>query len=98
MNYNRLKYSRGQQIIFVVLACFIVVCFATNLGIRKFYPHSENHFTPDSLLLSDIALFETKLDSFEWLRKQEFSPRRITNIPRERFYFDPNTIDSTDIL
>lgn len=98
MNYNRLKYSRGQQIIFVVLACFIVVCFATNWGIRKFYPHSDSNFTPDSLLLSDITLFETKLDSLEWLRKQEFSPHRITNLPRERFNFDPNTIDSTDIL
>ena len=98
MNYNKLKYSRGQQIIFVVLACFIVVCFAVDWEMQKFHSHTENTFIPDSILLSNITLFEAELDSFEWLRQREFSPRLKTNLPRERFNFDPNTIDSIDIL
>lgn len=99
MNYHKLKYSRGQQITFVVLACFIVVCFAANWGIRKFHSNAENKFTADSTLLSNITLFEAELDSFEWQRKSEFTPRQKPQLPsQELFAFDPNTIDSLDML
>ncbi len=99
MNYNKLKYSRGQQIVFVVLASFIIICIAINLSIKNFHSHIiNNSFKPDSILLSDITLFEAKLDSFEWLRQREFSPQHKINLPREKFNFDPNTIDSIDIL
>lgn len=100
MNYNKLKYSRGQQIIFVVLACFIVGCFITDWGIQKFHSHiKNNYFSPDSILLSNITLFEAELDSFEWQRKREFTPRQKPQLPpQELFSFDPNTIDSLDML
>ncbi len=99
MNYNKLKYSRGQQIVFVVLACFIVACFTANWGIKKFLSNTENNFTPDSILLSNITSFEAELDSFEWQRKREFAPRQKQQLPpQELFTFDPNTIDSLDIL
>lgn len=98
MNYNKLKYSRGQQIIFVVLACFIVGCFIADWSIHKFHTLSKNKFSPDSILLSNISLFNAELDSLEWQRKQEFSPQHKKELPREKFYFDPNTIDSIDIL
>lgn len=98
MNYNKLKYSRGQQIVFVVLACFIVGCFITDWSIHKFHTLSKNKFSPDSILLSNISLFNAELDSLEWQRKQEFSPQHKKELPREKFYFDPNTIDSIDIL
>ena len=65
---------------------------------QKFHSHTENTFIPDSILLSNITLFEAELDSFEWFRQREFSPRLKTNLPREKFNFDPNTIDSIDIL
>lgn len=97
MNYNKLKYSRGQQIIFVVLACFIVVCFILNWSISNLHSHTKNKFTPDSILLSKIAKFEAELDSFKW-QQQEFSPRKKMNLPREKFIFDPNTIDSINII
>ncbi len=98
MNYNKLKYSRGQQIVFVVLACFIVGCFIADWSIHKFHTLSKNKFRPDSILLSNISLFNAELDSLEWQRKQEFSPQHKKELPREKFYFDPNTIDSIDIL
>lgn len=98
MKFNKIKYSRGQQIVFVILACFIIVCFAVDWEIQKFHSHTKNLFTPDSILLSNITLFEAELDSFEWLRQQEFSPQLKMNLPREIFNFDPNTIDSIDIL
>ena len=99
MNYHKLKYSRGQQITFVVLVCFIVACFVTNWGIQKFHSHSKDTFIPDSTLLSDIAFFEAELDSFEWQRKREFTPRQKPQLPpQELFTFDPNTIDSLEIL
>lgn len=98
MLFKQIKYSRGQQITFVVLACFIVGCFLIDWSIRKFYPYSDNCFSPDSTLLSDIATFEAQLDSIEWQRKQEFSSRKKVTITREKFTFDPNTIDSIDIL
>ena len=98
MNYNKLKYSRGQQIVFVVLACFIVGCFIADWSIHKFHTLSKNKFSPDSILLSNISLFNAELDSLEWQRKQEFSPQHKKELPREKFYFDPNTIDSIDIL
>ncbi len=99
MNYNRLKYSRGQQIVFVVLACFIVGCFIANWGVKRLYSTTQNNFAPDSALIAEIELFEKGLDSLEWLRQREFTPKREKIIlPRERFEFDPNTIDSLDIL
>lgn len=98
MDYNKLKYSRGQQIVFAVLACFIIICFVTNWSILKFHSQIENNFAPDSILLSNISSFEAKLDSFEWLHQQGFSPQHKRNLLRERFNFDPNTIDSIDIL
>lgn len=105
MKFNQIKYSRGQQIVFVVLACFIVGCFLANWSAKKFglfnkiieLPTNIN-FTPDSTLLTEIKSFEAQLDSFEWQRQREFSPRRQTNLTRERFEFDPNTIDSLNIL
>lgn len=99
MNYNRLKYSRGQQIVFVVLACFIIGCFIANWGVKRLYSTTQNNFAPDSALIAEIELFEKGLDSLEWLRQREFTPKREKIIlPRERFEFDPNTIDSLDIL
>ena len=98
MNYNKLKYSRGQQIAFVVLACFIVGCFIVDWSIQKFYSPTQNSFIIDSALLSEITLFEANLDSFEWQR-HEFSKKIKTQLPQqELFSFDPNTIDSIDIL
>ena len=99
MNYNRLKYSRGQQIVFVVLACFIIGGFIANWGVKRLYSTTQNNFAPDSALIAEIELFEKGLDSLEWLRQREFTPKREKIIlPRERFEFDPNTIDSLDIL
>lgn len=105
MKFNQIKYSRGQQIVFVVLACFIVGCFIANWSAKKFGLFNKiielptnNNFTPDSTLLTEIKSFEAQLDSFEWQRQREFSPRRQMNLTRERFEFDPNTIDSVDIL
>ena len=59
MDYNKLKYSRGQQIVFAVLACFIIICFVTNWSILKFHSQIENNFAPDSILLSNISSFST---------------------------------------
>ena len=98
MKFNQIKYSRGQQIVFVVLACFIVGCFAIDWGIRRFYTPKDDVFATDSTLYAEILLFESNLDSLEWRRKREFAPRRIAKLPRERFEFDPNTIDSIEIL
>lgn len=99
MKFNQIKYSRGQQIIFVVLACFIVGCFIANWGIQKFHSPPKNSFIPDSTLLAEIALFEANIDSFEWQRQHEFAKKIPPQLPpRELFAFDPNTIDSIDIL
>jgi DNA uptake protein ComE-like DNA-binding protein len=98
MKFNQIKYSRGQQIVFVVLACFIVGCFVVNWGIRRFYTQENDVFAPDSTLYAEILLFESNLDSLEWLRKREFAPRRIVRLQQERFEFDPNSIDSVDML
>ena len=98
MNYNRLKYSRGQQVVFVVLVCFIVGCFVANWSIKRFAYHPEVGFLPDSILLDEIAQFESELDSFEWHRQGEFLLQRKVSFQRERFLFDPNVIDSLDIL
>lgn len=98
MNLDLMKYSRGQQIVFVVLACFIVGCIIADWGFRRFRPQEENSFVPDSALCSEIAMFEAQIDSIEWRREREFSPRRIAKLPREKFVFDPNKIDSIDML
>lgn len=98
MNFNKIKYSRGQQIVFVVLACFIVGCFVMDWIYDKLDSQTEKCFTPDSTIIAKIENFESELDSFEWQRQHEFSPRRPINLPREKFEFDPNTIDSIDIL
>ena len=99
MKFNHIKYSRGQQIIFVVLACFIVGCFIIDWSIRKFNSPIKNSFIADSTLLSKIALFETNIDSLKGQRQHEFLPRQKLQIPtQELFSFDPNTIDSIDIL
>lgn len=99
MNYNKLKYSRGQQIVFVVLACLIIGCFTINYGVRKFHSPIKNSFIADSTLLSEITLFEANIDSLKWQRQHEFSPHQKIQLPtQELFSFDPNTIDSIDIL
>ncbi|MBO5345772.1 MAG: helix-hairpin-helix domain-containing protein [Paludibacteraceae bacterium] len=98
MNFNKIKYSRGQQIVFVVLACFIVGCFVMDWLYDKFDSQTEKCFTPDSTIIAKIENFESELDSFEWQRQREFSPRRQMNLTQEKFEFDPNTIDSIDIL
>lgn len=93
-----MKYSRGQQIVFVVLVCFIVFCFAIDWSLRKFHYYDENKFMPDSILLSNISQFEAEVDSFKWQQQREFSPHQKINLPREKFIFDPNTIDSINII
>ena len=98
MKFNLVKYSRGQQVVFVVLACFIVGCFVVDWLYDKLDSHSEKCFAVDSTIVVEIENFEAALDSFEWQRQREFSPRRQMNLTRERFEFDPNTIDSVDIL
>ena len=98
MKFNLVKYSRGQQVVFVVLACFIVGCFVVDWLYDKFDSHSESCFAVDSTIVVEIENFEAALDSFEWQRQREFSPRRTMILTRERFEFDPNTIDSVDIL
>lgn len=98
MKFNQIKYSRGQQVVFVVLACFIVGCFVVDWLYDKFDSHSESCFAVDSTIVVEIENFEAALDSFEWQRQREFSPRRTMILTRERFEFDPNTIDSVDIL
>lgn len=100
MNLNKIKYSRGQQVVFVVLACFIIGCFVTNWGVKRFYDTKrESVFSVDSALLADIVAFENGLDSMEWSRKREFTPRKTIEVrAREEFEFDPNNIDSIDIL
>lgn len=98
MKFNQIKYSRGQQVVFVVLACFIVGCFVVDWLYDKLDSHSEKCFAVDSTIVVEIENFEAALDSFEWQRQREFSPRRQMNLTRERFEFDPNTIDSVDIL
>lgn len=98
MKFNLVKYSRGQQMVFVVLACFIVGCFVVDWLYDKFDSHSESCFAVDSTIVVEIENFEAALDSFEWQRQREFSPRRTMILTQERFEFDPNTIDSVDIL
>ncbi len=100
MNLNKIKYSRGQQIVFVVLACFIIGCFVANWGVKRFYDTKrESVFSVDSALMADVEAFEKGLDSLEWLRKKEFPSRKeIVVRERERFEFDPNNIDSIDML
>ena len=85
---------------FVVLACFIVGCFVVNWSVERFFGKNENYiFAVDSTLISEIKAFEKGLDSLEWSRKREFSPRKVIDIKeREEFGFDPNTIDSVDML
>ena len=85
---------------FVVLACFIVGCFVVNWSVERFFCKNENYiFAVDSTLISEIKAFEKGLDSLEWSRKREFSPRKVIDIKeREEFGFDPNTIDSVDML
>ena len=85
---------------FVVLACFIVGCFVVNWSVERFFGKNENYiFAVDSTLISEIKAFEKGLDSLEWSRKREFSPRKVIDIKeREVFGFDPNTIDSVDML
>ena len=98
MRFDQIKYSRGQQIVFVVLACFIVGGFVADWGIKFFIGNDRNSFEPDSALCAEIKAFEANLDSLEWQRKREFAPKRIVKLQHERFEFDPNTIDSIDIL
>lgn len=98
MNFNHIKYSRGQQITFVVLACFIVGSFVIDWKLNKNHNTKNNSFIADSTLLSKISLFETELDSFKWQQQREFSPQQKINLPRETFTFNPNTIDSIDII
>lgn len=98
MNLRKIKYSRGQQISFVVLACFIVTCFLINQSLKNFYPHNNQYFSPDSTLLTKINQFEKGLDSIEWQREKDFKPRIVKILKREKFTFDPNSIDSIDII
>ena len=98
MNPNLMKYSRGQQIIFVILACFIIGCFIIDWRINKFHSHKNHSFNPDSTTIIKIKNFETKLDSLEWQRQHEFSNKSPIKLPHEKFEFDPNTIDSIDII
>ena len=100
MNLNRIKYSRGQQVVFVVLACFVVGCFVVDWGIKWFGDKGEvKNFMIDSVLLAEVEAFGSGLDSMEWLRNKEFTPRKEMIVrTRERFVFDPNVIDSVDML
>jgi DNA uptake protein ComE-like DNA-binding protein len=100
MNLNRIKYSRGQQVVFVVLACFVVGCFVVDWGMKWFGDKGEvKNFMIDSVLLAEVEAFGSGLDSLEWLRNKEFTPRKEMIVrTRERFVFDPNVIDSVDML
>jgi DNA uptake protein ComE-like DNA-binding protein len=100
MNLNRIKYSRGQQVVFVVLACFVVGCFVVDWGMKWFGDKGEvKNFMIDSVLLAEVEAFGSGLDSMEWLRNKEFTPRKEMIVrTRERFVFDPNVIDSADML
>lgn len=100
MNLNRIKYSRGQQVVFVVLACFVVGCFVVDWGMKWFGDKGEvKNFMIDSVLLAEVEAFGSGLDSMEWLRQREFvDKKRFVAQKRERFVFDPNVIDSVDML
>ncbi len=100
MNLNKIKYSRGQQIVFVVLACFVICCFTIDWGMKWFgYETEKSDFMIDSILLAEIECFENGLDSLEWLHQKEFvRKKRFTTQEKERFTFDPNLIDSIDIV
>jgi DNA uptake protein ComE-like DNA-binding protein len=57
------------------------------------------NFMIDSALLAEVEAFGSGLDSMEWLRNKEFTPRKEMIVrTRERFVFDPNVIDSVDML
>ncbi len=100
MNLNKIKYSRGQQIVFVVLACFVVGCFVVDWGMKWFGDKGDvKNFMIDSVLLAEVEAFGSGLDSMEWLRNKDFTPRKEMIVrTRERFVFDPNVIDSVDML
>lgn len=85
---------------FVVLACFVVGCFVVDWGIKWFGDKGEvKNFMIDSVLLAEVEAFGSGLDSMEWLRNKEFTPRKEMIVrTRERFVFDPNVIDSVDML
>lgn len=90
---------------FVVLACFVVGCFVVgcfvvDCGMKWFGDKGEvKNFMIDSVLLAEVEAFGSGLDSMEWLRNKEFTPRKeIIVRTRERFVFDPNVIDSVDML
>lgn len=85
---------------FVVLACFVVGCFVVDWGMKWFGDKGEvKNFMIDSVLLAEVEAFDSGLDSMEWLRNKEFTPRKeIIVRTRERFVFDPNVIDSVDML
>lgn len=100
MKFNLVKYSRGQQVVFVVLACFVVGCFVVDWGMKWFGDKGEvKNFMIDSVLLAEVEAFGSGLDSMEWLRQREFvDKKRFVAQKRERFVFDPNVIDSLDML
>lgn len=85
---------------FVVLACFVVGCFVVDWGMKWFGDKGEvKNFMIDSVLLAEVEAFSSGLDSMEWLRNKEFTPRKEMIVrTRERFVFDPNVIDSVDML
>lgn len=85
---------------FVVLACFVVGCFVVDWGMKWFGDKGEvKNFMIDSVLLAEVEAFGSGLDSMEWLRNKEFTPRKEMIVrTRERFVFDPNVIDSVDML
>lgn len=101
MKFNQIKYSRGQQMVFVVLACFIVGCFVVDWLWEKNVVERGDDFVPDSTLIVEIERFEKGLDSIEMGKKRKFEQpdvRIIKGLRQERFRFDPNEIDSAEIL
>lgn len=69
-------------------------------GMKWFGDKGEvKNFMIDSVLLAEVEAFGSGLDSMEWLRNKEFTPRKEMIVrTRERFVFDPNVIDSVDML
>ena len=72
MNPNLMKYSRGQQIIFVILACFIIGCFIIDWRINKFHSHKNHSFNPDSTTIIKIKNWMNEIQEAEDLKIDEY--------------------------
>lgn len=104
MKYRGNIYTREQKIILLVLACVVSIVVISHCLIRIFLPSSplEKNLKlaiSDSALTAQITRFEAGIISYDSIRqandKHNFTPHYTQ---REIFDFDPNSIDSTQLV